>query len=156
MTSELVVVVRGVPAPQGSKRHVGNGRMVEQSPHLKSWRATVSQYAAAARYATRTWPTAEELKGHPIELHCVFTLARPASHWRTGKLAHLLRDSAPTQPGSRPDLDKLLRSTLDALTDAGAIFDDSQVVSISAQKSYPGGHIDALDSPGAVLTLREL
>lgn len=154
MASELVVVVRGTPAPQGSKRHVGGGRMVEQSPHLATWRAVVSQYAAAARYTSPEWPSADELKGRPLALHAVFTLARPAGHWRTGRFSHLLRDSAPQQPGSRPDLDKLLRAVMDGLTDAGAIWDDSQVVSITADKSYPGGHIDALDSPGAVLTLR--
>lgn len=152
MTRELVVVVRGTPAPQGSKRHVGGGRMVEQSPNLAPWRALVTQAAVAARHRTASWQPDPQA---PLGLSAVFTLARPASHWRTGRHAHLLRDSAPERPVTRPDIDKLLRSTLDALADSGAISDDSRVVWVSAIKAYPGGALDALDSPGAVLHLQE-
>lgn len=42
--------VLGVPAAQGSKRHVGNGRMVESSKALHPWRDSV---AAAARDAAK-------------------------------------------------------------------------------------------------------
>jgi crossover junction endodeoxyribonuclease RusA len=145
-------VVNGTPAPQGSKRHVGGGRMVEQSPNLAPWRAVVTQAAVAARYSTPTWQPDPQA---PLGLGAVFTIARPASHWRTGKHSHLLRDSAPAHPTARPDIDKLLRSTLDALTDAGAMTDDARVVHVSVDKAYPGGHVDALDSPGAVLRLTE-
>lgn len=151
MASELVVVVTGTPAPQGSKRHVGGGRMVEQSPNLAPWRAVVTQAAVAARYRTPDW---QPEKTTPMHLVAVFTLARPASHWRTGRNAHLLRDSAPADPIARPDLDKLLRSTMDALADAGALVDDSRVVNAQVVKVYPGGHLDALDTPGAVILLR--
>jgi crossover junction endodeoxyribonuclease RusA len=92
----------------------------------------------------------------PVRLSAVYTLPRPPSHYRTGRFADLLRDSAPEHPASRPDLDKLLRSTLDALVDGGAIADDSRVVEVSAAKAYPCGHLDALDTPGAVLTLTPL
>jgi len=34
--------VPGIPAPQGSKRHVGGGRMVESSRSLPEWRASVA------------------------------------------------------------------------------------------------------------------
>ena len=40
--------VEGIPRPQGSKRHVGNGRMVEASKHTAGWRKAVSQAALAA------------------------------------------------------------------------------------------------------------
>lgn len=152
MARDLVVVVRGTPAPQGSKRHVGGGRMVEQSPHLESWRAVVSQCAVAARYATPGWAPDPHAA---LAVGITFTVVRPQSHYRTGKHSHLLRDSAPAHPVSRPDLDKLIRSTLDALTDAGAMSDDSRVVSISALKAYPDSTPDALDCPGAVLRLWE-
>jgi Holliday junction resolvase RusA-like endonuclease len=150
--ADLVVVVHGTPAPQGSKRHVGGGRMVEQSPNLGPWRAVVTQAAVAAKYGTPHW--------HPdpkaaLSLSATFTVARPASHWRTGKHSHLLRPSAPAWPVARPDIDKLIRSTMDALTDAGAMTDDARVVVVVAVKAYPGSHVDALDSPGAVLTLSE-
>ena len=40
--------VPGVPAPQGSKRHVGNGRMVESSKDLPAWRHSVGWKAREA------------------------------------------------------------------------------------------------------------
>jgi Holliday junction resolvase RusA-like endonuclease len=149
---DLVVVVHGTPAPQGSKRHVGGGRMVEQSPNLAPWRAVVTQAAVAARYAKPLWAPATDT---PLALGVTFTVARPASHWRTGKHSHLLRAGAPEWPVTRPDLDKLIRSTMDALTDAGAMTDDARVISVSALKAYPGGTLDALDRPGCVLRLWE-
>lgn len=152
MSSHLVVVVHGTPAPQGSKRHVGGGRMVEQSPNLGPWRAVVTQAAVAARYSTPLW---EPDPRAALALNATFTVARPASHWRTGKHSSELRATAPAEPVSRPDIDKLIRSTMDALVDAGALVDDARVVSVCAQKAYPAGALDALDSPGAVLHLWE-
>jgi Holliday junction resolvase RusA-like endonuclease len=149
--TDLVVVVRGTPAPQGSKRHVGGGRMVEQSPNLAPWRAVVTQAAALAMTRAAWRPDVRA----PLALGVTFTVGRPASHWRTGRHSHLLRDNAPADPVGRPDLDKLIRSTLDALTDAGAMADDARVVSVSAMKTYPGGTLDSLDSPGCVLRLWE-
>lgn len=156
--NELVVVVHGIPAPQGSKRHVGRGVLVESSAKVKPWRAVVTHAAEAALAAGR----ADEPPGFtpgrlaPLSLYVVFTMARPASHYRTGRHAEELRSTAPTWPSTRPDMDKLLRSTLDALTDAGAMVEDSRVVHVHAVKAYPGGHLDALDSPGAVLVLRDV
>lgn len=147
-----MVVVRGTPAPQGSKRHVGGGRMVEQSPHLAPWRAVVTQAAANRLAMGVEWHPDPKA---PLALGITFTVQRPASHWRTGKHSHLLRPGAPEHPASRPDLDKLIRSTMDALTDAGAMSDDARVISISALKAYPGSTLDALDSPGCVLRLWE-
>ena len=34
--------VLGLPAPQGSKTHIGNGRMVESSKRVKPWRRQVA------------------------------------------------------------------------------------------------------------------
>lgn len=45
--------VHGEPKPQGSKRHVGNGIMVEASAGLKMWRDTVTQYIAMFKRRTR-------------------------------------------------------------------------------------------------------
>lgn len=156
--NELVVVVHGVPAPQGSKRHVGNGRMVESSAKVKPWRAVVTAATEAALHAMKVDEPPGFTPGRlaPLALDAVFTMARPASHYRTGRHADELRSTAPVYPSTRPDMDKLLRSTLDALTDAGAMVEDSRVVHVTAWKVYPGGHLDALDTPGAVLTLRDV
>ena len=40
--------VLGTPAPQGSKRHVGGGRMVESSKLVGPWREAVKAAVAAA------------------------------------------------------------------------------------------------------------
>jgi Holliday junction resolvase RusA-like endonuclease len=45
------------------------------------------------------------------------------------------RASAPRLPATRPDIDKLLRAVLDALT--GLVFvDDGQVVTVNMAKEY--------------------
>ena len=40
--------VYGIPRPQGSKRHVGRGIMVESSRHVGQWRNDVMSAAATA------------------------------------------------------------------------------------------------------------
>lgn len=150
--SHLTVEVYGLPAPQGSKRHVGGGRMIENSPHVKTWREDVKQAALAALEESPAW---DRTHTHVV-MHVVFTLPRPKSHYRTGKFAHLLRDGAPRLHGTTPDLDKLLRSTCDALTTAGVYADDARVSQVFAVKAYetrasvPPG---ALDRPGARIVL---
>src|ERR1700676_3259288 len=37
----MKITVRGIPAPQGSKRHVGGGRMIEMSKAVGPWREAV-------------------------------------------------------------------------------------------------------------------
>lgn len=151
MTDRLVVVVHGEPAPQGSKRHVGRGVLVESSAKVAPWRAVVTHAAAETVRAAAGWDLG---RLDPIEVLLVFTIARPASHYRTGKRSHEIRDTAPEHPATRPDLDKLIRSTLDGLVDGGALVDDARVVDVHAVKTYPGGHLDSLVSPGAVIVLR--
>ncbi|WP_067595321.1 AAA family ATPase [Nocardia terpenica] len=107
--------VPGVPAPQGSKRHVGNGRMIESSPRLKPWRETVN---AAARTA------GVPLYEGPVVLGMEFVLPRPKSTPKT----------RPTPPATkRPDIEKLARAVADAI-DGIAYRDDSQVVAMPLAK----------------------
>ena len=116
-------VVGLTPAPHGSKRHVGKGRMVESSARVKPWREAVRSEAIATGLA---------ISAEPIYLHLLFRFRRPQGH-RNAKGE--LKPSAPQTPTTRPDLDKLCRSTLDGLT--GALFhDDSQVAFLVASKEY--------------------
>ena len=73
---KLSVIVHGVPGPQGSKRHVGNGRMIESSAKVKPWRDAV--VAAVGREMVRTgWVQATG----PVSLGITFFLARPKGHY---------------------------------------------------------------------------
>ena len=104
----------GIPAPQGSKRYVGRGRMVESSRKVGPWRDAV---ALAARAAGCT-----PIDG-PVRIRIAFYMPRTKA---------MRRKPAPPMI-QKPDLDKLVRSTLDALTGI-AFHDDSQVTHMVATK----------------------
>lgn len=132
--------VTGEPAPQGSKRHVGAGRMIESSAKVRPWRDTVCDAALTAAATTEgtRWLGVPD---KPVELIAYFYLRRPPS--------------APKRrfhPDRKPDLDKLLRSTLDALKDSGLIADDARVVRATTQKIYA----EAGQATGAVVRMREM
>lgn len=139
--------VAGTPAPQGSKRHVGGGRMVEQSKAVGPWREAIR--AEAARLSWYEIPGSHD----PVTVAVTFILKRPAGHYRTGaSTRHLLRDSAPPYPAGRPDVDKLARAVLDGLVMGGVMADDSQVVDLVARKRYaPDG-----EAPGAVIEVEAM
>lgn len=127
MPRELRIVIPGVPAPQGSKKHVGNGIMVESSKKVGPWRKAVARALAEAGAP----PFSEA-----VEVSAAFYLPRPRT----------VRRELPTVP---PDLDKLERGLWDALTIAGAWVDDSLVVRTEAVKRYEQGGFT-----GAVVTIR--
>lgn len=143
MTS-LSFFVAGQPAPQGSKRHVGNGVMVESSKAVKPWRQDV---VAAARQAMQS--TEIETFVHVVEVTVTFNFARPKYHFGTGRNAGRLKDAAPEFVAMKPDLDKLVRSTFDALTTAGIWRDDSLAAAVIATKVYG-------DLPGAFIHIRPI
>jgi crossover junction endodeoxyribonuclease RusA len=81
----------------------------------------------------------------PVSVEMIFTLPKPKSAPKLRK----------TMPDRKPDLSKLVRSTEDALTDAGAWEDDARVVECRSAKRYPGEGPDALDVPGCVIRITE-
>jgi crossover junction endodeoxyribonuclease RusA len=134
--------VIGLPAPQGSKRLIGHTRagrgiLVESSAKVKPWREAV-KYAALE--------TRECCINGPVDVEMVFTLPKPKSAPKKRR----------TWPDRKPDLSKLIRSTEDALTDAGVWEDDARVVHCDAAKVFPGEHPDALAVPGAVIRIKEV
>lgn len=132
--------VQGIePAPQGSKRHVGNGRMIESSKKVKPWRFAVSQAALEA------W---HEMFLGPVCVRITFLFPRPKAHYNS---KGMLKPNAPFHKISKPDIDKLCRSTLDGITGV-LIKDDSQVASLVATKQYAneGEYI------GAIITINAL
>ena len=120
----LEAFVPGEAKPQGSKRGfvTKNGRvaMVEMAGNpLKQWRTAISckMKGEAAKIG---WQLTEA----PVSVKLIFHLKRP-------KKPRFM------DPATRPDVDKLSRAVLDAITDSGVIWrDDSQVVRLLAEKHY--------------------
>lgn len=147
--------VLGLPTPQGSKRVV-RGRLIDANAStLKPYRALVASEGAAALARRLSAPDCSTGVTGAKELLCEgdltfgtpaptreavavalrFGLPRPKGHWGTGRNADRLKPSAPAWPATKPDVDKLERAVLDALT--GVLWaDDSQVVMLSADKVY--------------------
>lgn len=135
MVRPVTIKVLGIPAPKGSKeamvvpgKNGGRPRAVTyEGKKSRSWEALVRD-AVLATIGERSAPVFIE---QPIRVALLFRLPRPAGHW--GKRG--LRASAPQFPHRKPDIDKLVRSTLDALT--GSVFDDdARVVHVTADKVY--------------------
>lgn len=142
----LDVIVRGLPAPQGSKRHVGRGILVESSKRVKPWRDAVRSTVADA------WPH-DSFDG-PVIVELTFAFPRPAGHYGTGRNAGTLKASAPLRPAGLPDVDKLARSTLDGIVAAGVLRDDARVVDLHARKRYCWHPV--LPQPGARILIRQV
>lgn len=123
------LVIIGTPAPQGSKTKTRWG-MREDNPATKPWRATV---AAEAALEHRGKPLIDV----PVEVDALFVFPRPKSHYRTGRNAHLLKDSAPGWCSTKPDADKLARAVGDALSGV-LLRDDNLIVEWRIRKVY--GH----------------
>lgn len=129
---EVQFFVPGKAAPQGSKRHVGGGRMIESSKALGPWRehvAFAAQHAMAGR----------GLMSGAIIMDADFALPR----------IQAIRKTTPPHT-KKPDLDKILRALGDALT--GVVYvDDAQIVSYGdSRKRYA----EIGETPGVRITVR--
>lgn len=119
--------------PKGSKRgYVRGGRvvMVESSASLPIYMAHL---AHECRVALRDAPW--DTGGH-YAVALTFTMRRPASHYTAdGTVRPRHKDAKP----GRPDIDKMTRAVLDALTGI-AWADDASVVWLLASKRYGDTH----------------
>lgn len=142
--------VLGTPAPKGSNRAItiaGKARFVPggskvNQQKLKGWDASVRERALEV-----LGPCLEpKYRAQPLVVELQFRLTRPGGHWRP---KGGLKPSAPIAPATKPDIDKLVRSTLDSLT--GLVFDDdSRIVSMIVTKMYA-----APGQEGALIMVRE-
>jgi len=118
----LRFTVTGAPKPKGSmKAFVPKGWtrpvLTTSSAGLKAWEQMIRSVAQAHVSAYTT---------DPVRVRLRFALPRPKS---------LSRRASHRPHTKRPDVDKLARAALDALT--GVIFkDDSQVYALHAVKHY--------------------
>lgn len=132
---EITFDVVGRPAPQGSKKSIGNNRFIEASKFLPAWRTAVC-VAAEWAVAEQNWA---RVSG-PVELEVMFYLERPSS----------ISSSKRPYPIVPPDIDKLLRGVGDALS--GVVYDDdAQICRILAWKQYADKR-----EPGAFIRVAEL
>jgi len=129
----MIIVVRGTPAPQGSKRHVGGGRMIEMSKAVGPWREAVRSQCQLRMEKSGLIPALDA-----VAVEIDFYMPRPKS---TPKRV--------LWPAKRPDIDKLARAVLDGLTEGGAWLDDSQVVRLRVEKHYA----DAPYPPGCTIVI---
>lgn len=121
--------VHGKPKTQGSMwSPKGSHNVIHQaSDQLKTWRTLV---ADEGRIAWQAGP----IEGR-VNVNVTFRFMRPKCHMGTGGNAAKVKDSAPTHHTKHPDVDKLLRAILDALT--GVIWiDDKQVNEIHGIKKF--------------------
>lgn len=139
----ITLHVDGTPAPKGSKssfvpinkltgqpfRRPNGGIVVNtvdgNKPAVKAWSACV---AAAAREVMQR---EAKLVNAALAVSVVFRLQRPPGHYGVRGL----KPSAPMYPAVKPDLDKLVRATMDPLE--GLVYDgDSRIVRMVADKVY--------------------
>ena len=73
--------VPGIPAPQGSKRYLGPGRVVESSKRVAPWRADIRAAAEGLIKAD----TSRHLWENPVAVTLEFFLPRPKGHYGTGR-----------------------------------------------------------------------
>lgn len=135
-TRELSFVVHGTPIPQGSMKGFAFRRktgklgvaMTSDNPKTRPWKDSVK---AAAIEAWDDRPTDDA-----VSLTIEFAFMPPASNRHPHKT-------------TKPDIDKLARAVMDALT--GVVYrDDSQVVAVSARKVFTFG------SPGVTVRVETI
>lgn len=122
----LAITVLGRPAPQGSHDLGGAGQLLDSSPYLKAWRGAVrlGAYRAYRRVGIRPEQLPLFPAGVPVIFEQLIFYVAPDQ----------CRAADTDEPVGKPDIDKLLRATLDGLGGArnpkhhAKLFaDDSQV-----------------------------
>jgi crossover junction endodeoxyribonuclease RusA len=135
-----MLYVPGIPVAQGSKNAYRRGErivLVETAKRLPAWRYQIAQ---AARELNR-----EVIEFDAVRVTLLFMLPQPKKPVRQ-------------YPTTKPDIDKLSRAVLDALT--GVLYkDDSQVTQLDAQKVYtygePGVYITVAGINNSLITTRK-
>lgn len=119
--------MHGRPAPQGSKESGGAGQLLESSIYLPAWRREVKVAAYRAYQAAGIHHDRLPLfpAGVPVTLELCTFVVYPEQ----------CRAAGTDEPTGDPDIDKLLRATLDPLgggrkATARLFADDAQVVRV--------------------------
>jgi len=129
----MTLVIHGKPAPQPRVRAYRRGEHagVYTPSMADAWKGQVMLAAGLYRGQFTTGP---------LRLEVEFYLPRPQARKNDDYVA------------VKPDLDNLLKSTMDALTNAGVWRDDSQVAAVVMSKRYESAN----QAIGAVIRLEAL
>lgn len=107
--------IGGLPASQGSKRHVGRGIMIEANKQLPAWRKAIEDRAREIHK--------DEPIDQPVIVRADFFLPKPKRpRWLV--------------PATALDLDKLQRALGDGLEKGGVLKNDARIVTWVATKYY--------------------
>lgn len=146
---ELHVV--GRPTPQGSKTAIpgkDGGRPFLIPAGSTSHKRAALHWRKAVKAEAELWLLqngSPEPLDEPLFVSITFLFERPSS------------DKYRTRHSTKPDVDKLVRSVLDSLTNSKIIRDDSRVSELSARKVYVYEDIGApWDREGAVIEIHRL
>ena len=129
----MTLVIHGKPAPQPRVRAYRRGEHagVYTPSTADAWKGQVMLAASLYRGQFTTGP---------LRLEVEFYLPRSKAHKHDDYVT------------VKPDLDNLLKSTMDALSNAGVWHDDAQVAAIVSTKRYESAN----QSIGAVIRLEVL
>lgn len=131
MQYDYEMEVLGKPRPQGRPRagKRGNSQFTQIYEDSKDTDAKNVLAVVLRQEAPK------HLLSQAIQVDLFFYMARPKSHYRTGKYSGILKDSAPTLHIKKPDIDNLRKLTMDAMTGVWWT-DDSIVCKGFTQKYY--------------------
>jgi Holliday junction resolvase RusA-like endonuclease len=145
---DLAVTIIGDPKTKGSTTSFvphdrsgqparrPNGSLVvvtknDAGPDADVWAAAIS----TAAHRQMAINCLDYIRQGGVWVELTFVRPRTKGHYGTGRNAGVLKDSAPAYPAVRPDIDKLERCALDALT--GVVYgDDGQVVALRSVKVF--------------------
>ena len=94
-TEPTMIVVRGKPAPQGSKVSTRFGGMREASQFVMPWRNQIVSACIEQKINNG------QIIENPVEIFIDFLFHRPQGHYRSGRNEGNLKPSAPNYPTTR-------------------------------------------------------
>lgn len=127
-------IIYGTPTPQGSmraivNRHTGRAIMMHgKRDAIASFRQAVAVAALERRI---------EVTAEPVSVAMTFVFERPGYH--RGTKGDIKERYMHLRHAAKPDIDKLIRTVLDALTGT-VLVDDKQVSTVTASKYYTDDH----------------
>lgn len=145
------VFVPGIPQQKGNIIKGKWGGYHDTNKKLRPWMQQVVTTITEAGW--------EPILHGPVCVDITFVFPRPKAHYGSGRNANVLKAAAPLWHTKAPDLDKLIRSILDALTEAGVVTDDGQVCRVTAVKCFTTPEavrvalVDGLAHPGAWIAM---